>query len=149
MQAGAVDDEFSGKIPHRSFDPPAFRRGVQTGDARAGADVRAGGLEAAAHRGGDGGVIHDPLLRHPQRGQAGGVGLDLAQRGGFEPAQPAHAVGGAALFELAQTPDLGGVRGHDDFSANFMRDPFLAAKGDHPPDAAHRQAGLERAGFVI
>src|SRR5207245_4060762 len=119
------------------------------GDAALGADRAAG----AGHVLGIGGrhacVVNDAGLRRVQRGDPGGVRLDLAELVRVQPAQARYAVGGSPALELLQPQKLAGVGGDDQLAATLGRDAALVAVVVQLPGALHAQPRLQRAGRVV
>ena len=84
-----------------------------------------------------------------QSGDAGGVGLELAQLVGSEFADVGDAVGVASAVELAHALELGLVGGDDDLATALGADAVLVAEGVHALGAGDGHAGLGGAGSVV
>ena len=117
------------------------------GDARA--DLSTVGLDVARVGGGDGGEVDDPRLRRVQRREACRFGLDLADLGRPDAAQPRHAVLGRAPLELVEARQVGVAHRHDELPARLRLDPIRGAVLVQPVGARPAQLRLQRARLVV
>jgi len=78
-----------------------------------------------------------------QPGDAGRMGLDLAQLVSLEPPHARHAVLDRAPLELPQAVELGLVDGHDELAAFLVGDLPLGAVGVELRDTEAAEPGLE------
>jgi hypothetical protein len=98
---------------------------------------------------GHGAVVHDPRLRHEERGLPRGVGLVLPQLRRADASHPHEAVRAAASFELVEPRQLGFGRCHDDLSAPFEGDAVLFAEALEQPPSAGARPRLRRPRLVV
>ena len=85
---------------------------------------------------GDPAVVDDPLLRHVNGGDPGGMRLELAdRRRRVEATEADEAVLSSPFPERVEPAHLSRIGGDDDFPADLMADAMLPAELDHLPQA--------------
>ena len=102
------------------------RRGAAARDAAhrdARVDLGAEPADLGGHRSCDRGEVDDAGLGGVERGDSGGVRLDLAQLRRAEAAQPRDAVRATSAGELVQGGQLGLVERDDELAAALVRRP--------------------------
>jgi hypothetical protein len=115
----------------------------------AGADLAAVGLDVARVGGSDRGEVDDPRLGRVQRGQAGRLGLDLAQLGRAEAAQPRDAVRRRPALELVEPGQVLLAHRDHDLPARLGRDAVGVAVRVQRVRPLAAEPRLQRAGRVV
>ncbi|MCY1406192.1 hypothetical protein D9M71_214510 [compost metagenome] len=121
---------------------------VEADDFGAVADLATGGLELAAHGGGDFGVADDAAGRHEDAAHADDVRLALAQLAGAQPVA-LQAVGGGAFPERLHALHLQLAGGHQQLAALVVADAVPVAEGLGGLVAGQAELRLEAAGGVV
>ena len=96
----------------------------------------------------DGGVVGDAGVEHVQRGDPGGVRLDLAEPLGPDALDP-HPIDAAAPLELDQLGAFVLVHRDDDLAADLVRDAARPAVLDHRHASRRAESRLLRTRRVV
>src|ERR1019366_9319566 len=149
VQTRAGDDVIGGKVARLGCDSPPFavRRKLLNPRPDMKWDSRCSGIRNHCLH--DRVVIDYALLRNPQGGYPGCVGLVFPDSGPFQPFETTQTILLAALVEALEARHLCLVDSDHQFAADFMGDSFLAAELGHQADSVDGHAGLRRAGFVV
>ncbi len=143
VEAGAIDEEVGVVFPVE--DPTWF----DFGDGGVREDLGTGGGEECDHGVADVLVVDDTFFGDAEGEEASGMGFYFADLFGWEEAEAAEAVLLAAVVEVVETREFGGVGGDDKFAADFVADRVFLAEGEHLPDAVNGEAGFVGAGLVV
>ena len=131
------------------FDTAGFGAATNGDDFLPEDDFASETLDFFGVLGGDGGVIDDSGLGHPQPLDPGAVGFDLADFVGGEGTQAIEAVGDAAATEFLESRQFKGVGGDDNFATNLVRDGFGTAEVEELLITGSAVGGFETSGFVV
>ena len=148
-EAGAVDEVAGFECTGGGFEDPAAEVVVNGRYAGVFLEGAAEAFDLSDEGVADGLVINNAFLWNAKGGEAGSVGLDLAELDGVEPLKTFEAVLLAADFEVTQALDFGLIDGNNDLPADFMGDGVLAAEIGHEPDSADGKACFQRARLVV
>lgn len=148
-ESGAVEEIAGFEFTGGGFEDPAAKVVVNGEDAGVFLEGAAEAFDLADEGVADGLIINNAFLWNAEGGEAGSVGLDLAELGGVEPLEAFEAVLLAADFEVTQALDFGFGGGDNDLAADVVGDGVLAAEIGHEPDSADGKAGFQRAGLVV
>src|SRR5690606_28855693 len=97
----------------------------------------------------DGAEVDDARLGRVERGDPGGMGLDLAQLVAAQPPQPRYAVRPPAPLELVERRQLAAVEGDDELPRLLRGDPARLAVLVEEARALDAEARLQRPGGVV